>query len=189
MRPQYNVTRSSLADQTEILELLSQAKRENLSLEERDKYGFIQGAIDAKLLTKFQSELGVYIIRDKNEIVAAGFTSKVGILDEGPIAIAAATVFSKERDLQPAEVFQYGPVVVKRGFKGKGLLTQLLLFLCSEVGGNFKKGLAFVEEANKVSLAIHRHYFEQEWGTFTFNERLYYIFLFDPKDLIEKYKM
>lgn len=187
MRTEYNITRSTLADQGQLLLLINQAKRENLTIEERAKYGFIQGAFDIQLLSKFQEDLGVYVIKIENEIVAAGFTSRVGVINEGPIAIAATKVFNEDDKLKPGDVFQYGPVIVKRGFEGRGLLTQLLLYLCSEVGCTFKRGLAFVEENNIVSLNIHKHYFDQEWGTFTFRERLYYIFLFDPKILLRKY--
>ncbi len=186
-REEFKILKSGENDIPEILALLKEARGDGLTTEERAKQGFVQGTIDNDLLIKFQNELGVYVVKKNDEIAAVAFTSKVGITQQGPIVEAARTILNKFKDLSADDIFQYGPVVVKPEFKGKGLLTQLLLFLCLEIGKNFKKGLAFVEEANRLSLKIHQHYFEKEAATFLYKDRKYHAFLFDPKKLIQKY--
>lgn len=182
-----NISKSTESEQAEILTLLDSAKGNNLTAEERSKQGFIQGRIDAALLNKFQNGLGVYIAKINQEIVAAALTSTVGITSEGPNVEALNTIFGMYKELAPEDIFLYGPVVVKSDSKGKGLLTKMLLYICSAVGKYFKKGLAFVDEGNQLSLAIHRHYFEKETATFLYRDRKYYAFLFDPKVLLVKY--
>jgi len=182
------IIRSGKNDRTEILTLLENAKGDHLTPDERAHSGFIQGNIDEELLEKFQNNLGVYVAKSNNEIAAVAFTSNIGITQQGPIVKASRVVLDMCKDLSSSDIFQYGPVVVKSEFKGKGLLSRLLLFLCSEIGKNYKKGLAFVEDANQLSLNIHRHYFEREFASFQFKERKYYIFLFDPAALLQKYQ-
>jgi len=181
------IARSEEKDNPQILSLLDKAKGDNLTEEEKAQSGFIQGTIDKDLLIKFQNDLGVYVAKELDKITAVAFISRVGTTGEGPIVEASRVVLEKCKDLSASEIFQYGPVIVKPEYKGKGLLTKLLLFLCLEPGKNFKKGLAFVEEANQLSLKIHRHYFQKEFGTFYYKDRKYYIFLFDPEMLLEKY--
>lgn len=182
------ITKATQSDKPQLLALLEEAMAENLTLEQRAKQGFIQGSFDSQLLTRFISELGVYTIRHTHQIVGAAFTSRIDTSIQGPIKKATDTVFKLYSDLSTNDVFLYGPVVINAQFKGKGLLTQLLLSICSEMSKNFSKGLAFVNSDNKRSLAIHLHYFEKETATFFYLNRKYYAFLFDPKRLLQRYK-
>ena len=181
------ISRSTEKDNIKILTLLEEAKNSNLTLEERSKQGFIQGEIDATLLAKFQNGLGVYIAKIDDELAGVAFMSKVGITNEGPIVEAVNTVLNMYKELSAQDIFQYGPVAVNPDFKGKGILTQMLLYICSTVGKDFKKGLAFVDEDNHLSLAIHRRYFEKESTTFLYQKKKYYAFLFNTRTLLEKY--
>jgi len=182
------IIRTGKEDSVEILNLLEGAKGDNLTIEERARYGFVQGAIDEELLEKFQNGLGVFAVRINGEMAAVAFTSKIGITQKGPIVEASRNVLESCRGLSLVDIFQYGPIIVKPEFKGKGLLSHLLVFLCSEIGSDFKKGLAFVEEVNEISLQIHRHYFEKEFGVFLYKDRKYFIFLFNPETLVCKYR-
>lgn len=182
------IIRSDENDKQEISDLLKGAVGDGLTAEQRAKNGFVQGAMDDELLTKFQQGLGVYIVKVNDKTIAAAFTSKIGITAKGPIVEAAQSILNKFKDLTSDDIFQYGPVVVSPDYKGKGVLTQMLLFLCATMGKDFKKGMAFVEEANQLSLDIHHHYFGEEETTFIYNERKYYVFLFDPQFLLQKYK-
>lgn len=181
------IVKTTAADQNQILSLLNSAKGEGLSTAERAKSGFVQGRMDADLVTKFQADLGVYAVKDNENLIAVAFASRVGITDKGPIVLASEQVLQKMDTLKASDIFQYGPVVVASQYKGKGLLTALLLHLCSLFQNDFKKGLAFVEEANALSMNIHTHYFGEPFDTFRFQDRKYYTFLFDPKVLLEKY--
>lgn len=185
---QNTIVKTTAADLDSILELLNGAKGEGLSAEERAKSGFVQGRMDAEIVTAFQGDLGVYAVKEKDNLLAVAFASRVGITEKGPIVLAAQQVLQKTDTLKATDIFQYGPVVVDPKNKGKGLLTDLLLHLCDLFYKDFKKGLAFVEEANTLSMNIHTHYFGEPFDTFMFQDRKYYTFLFDPKALLEKYK-
>lgn len=187
MKTSLKISRSTENDQVAILNLLEKSKGTNLNNEEQSKQGFVQGVMTKSLLTKFQNDLGVYTIKDEKDIVAVVFTSKPGITKGGPIVEALNLILKEHKDLSANDIFQYGPVAIEPNFKGRGLLTQMLLYICRNIGSDFKHGLAFVDAENKLSLTIHRHYFTRETTTFCYNDRKYYVFLFDPKTIVSKY--
>lgn len=176
------IIRSVSADIPRILELLQSAKKENISAEERKKTGFIQGKIDENVLATMQHDLGVFIAKHDTEIIGVACSSSFGLFPSGPIVMAGQYALNHTPVLHPEDIFQYGPVVVHADWRKKGILRQLLSYTCRQHSQRFQKGLAFVEEENALSLSIHRHYFHEDIGSFTFGGAKYYVFLFNPKD-------
>ena len=183
----FEVSRSTEEDQSSILNLLERSKGLNLSKEERAKHGFVQGTMDKSLLTAFQNGLGVYIIKENQKVIAVAFASKAGIMDKGPIVEAMNVVRNEFEGLPASNIFLYGPVAVDADFKGLGLLTKMLVCICSDVSKDFERGLAFVDADNKLSASIHQHYFGEATATFLYNNRKYFAFLFDPKEIVSRY--
>lgn len=183
------ISKSERSDLASIVKLLEESRGDNLTEEERAKQGFIQGKMSEEMITQFQDDLGVFVAKDDDDIVGVAFASRVGLIKQGPPHLLVETLFEECVDLTAENMFLYGPVVVRADYKGKGILTRLLSSLCSELHHKFQKGAAFVEEANQLSLNIHRHYFEKEVTSFMYDNRKYYIFLLDPKTLLQKYKL
>ncbi len=183
------ISKSERCDSAGIFKLLEESRGDNLTEEERAKQGFIQGKMSEEMITQFQDDLGVFVAKDDDDIVGVAFASRAGLVKQGPPLLLVETLFKERVDLTTENLFLYGPVVVRADYKGKGILTRLLTFLCSELHHEFKNGTAFVEEVNQLSLNIHRHYFEKDVTSFMYDNRKYYIFLLDPKTLLQKYKL
>lgn len=181
------VSKSTEEDQNAILTLLEKSKGLNLSKEERAKQGFVQGVMDKGLLTAFQNGLGVYIIKENQKVIAFAFASKAGIMEKGPIVEAMNVVRNELEGLSTSNIFLYGPVAVEAAFKGLGLLTKMLVRICTDVSKDFEWGLAFVDAENLLSTSIHEHYFGEATATFLYDNRKYFAYLFDPKVIIANY--
>jgi len=184
------IDRSNENDRPAILWLMNEARGDDLSEDERAKQGFVQGQMDESLLSRFQFGSGVFVARDGTTL--AGFcmtsTSALALAAGGPSAEMVKAIAKKMPEMPLDQIFLNGPVAVDRRYKGKGLLTRLLVHVCNELRTQFKLGVLFVEYANSKSLAIHRHYPMDESTTFTFNGRSYAVFTFAPDNVINHYR-
>lgn len=180
------ISRSGPSDRPAILALLAEARGDDLSTEERAERGFVQGRMDEQILADFQAATGVFAAWDGDRLVGVAATSLPSMPHEGPPAAMVRAL----RTVLPAEVqaklFLYGPVAVDRTYQGRGILTQLLLQVCTELH-DFTLGAAFVESVNRKSMAVHRHYSMNEITGFTVNGRSYVVFTFAPEDVRARY--
>ncbi|MCS3424403.1 GNAT superfamily N-acetyltransferase [Rahnella sp. BIGb0603] len=185
------ITKSDHHDIAEILSILSGSRGDNLTAQQRGEEGFTQGTMDAELLAKFQSGSGVFVSRDEHEgqpvITGVAMTTRGSLAKHGPAqaaynAILASGVATAE------QIFLYGPVSVRKAYRGTGLLTKLLLHICDALKEDFALGVAFVDKENHKSLLIHRHYPMTEAGEFSLNGREYVIFSFEPRHVLAFYQ-
>lgn len=143
------ITRSGAADRPAILQLVSEARGDDLSNEERAEQGFIQGNIDESLIARFQAGSGVFVARKGSDLVGFAMTSLPGAVSNGPPAFSITATRDALPEIPKAELFLYGPATVGRKYQGHGIMTQLLTHVCMEMRQQYKLGIAFVEQANK----------------------------------------
>lgn len=171
--------RSGPQDREAILALMAASRGDGLSVQERAERGFVQGRMDADVLTRFQEGTGVFIAEETGRLAGFAMTSEPGAVASGPPRLALDALSGAQA---PGRLFLYGPAAVDPGFQGRGVLTMLLTALSRELRDRFDLGVAFVEAANAKSLAVHRHYGMTAAATFVFDGRDYFVFTFDPAE-------
>ncbi|MRT05036.1 GNAT family N-acetyltransferase [Ewingella americana] len=181
------IIKSGHADAQAILQILSESKGENLTPEQRASEGFTQGNMDESLLKTFQDGVGVFICKEQGEIAGVAMTS-LGKQAKQGVAQATYNAVVSNGKVPAEQIFLYGPVSVRWEFRGKGILTQLLVHICETLQHRFALGVAFVDKENQKSLAIHRHYPMTEFDTISLNRREYVIFTFEPSRVLAFYK-
>lgn len=133
----------------------------------------------AEILSRFQAGTGVFIAEEGDELAGFAMTSEPGEAQGGP-ARAAIDAVRATPDGDAERLFLYGPAAVDARFQGRSVLTMLLAAFSRELEGRFDRGVAFVELANRKSLAVHRHYGMAESTRFRYDERDYAVFTFAP---------
>lgn len=181
------IIKSGKEDIDDILTLLGEAKGDNLSSEEKAREGFIQGNINRDMILHFQSDPGIFIAKSSDQTAGVAIVSRGEPCKQGPAAELYRTVLNNTPGLTGNELFLYGPVTVKKEYRGQGILTLLLKQVCLELQDDFKLGAAFVDQTNEKSLQIHRHYPMDESGYFYFNEKKYSVFTFAPSSVLRFY--
>jgi len=186
-----NITRSNATDVQDILQILGESKGENLNAKQRAEQGFTQGSMDETLLKTFLAGTGVFVCKENIEgktITAGVAMTTLGKRAKHGVAQAAYNAVVNSGQTTPEQIFLYGPVSVRQAFRGKGILTQLLIHICQTLQDEFTLGVAFVDEENQKSLTIHRHYPMTEFGSITLNGRRYFIFTFEPRTVLSFYQ-
>jgi GNAT superfamily N-acetyltransferase len=161
---------------------MEQARGQGLSDEQRAKRGFVQGVMDDATLIRVESGTGVFVAVEDGRLAGFAMTARPGMVQSGPplLAVQAAQAAAGN-----CRLFMYGPAAVDPHFQGRGVLTSLLKTLCAVLRDDFDLGIAFVEDANQKSLAVHRHYGMTEVPGFTFEKRKYHVFTFHPAELAD----
>jgi GNAT superfamily N-acetyltransferase len=171
------VRRSEQNDRAAILRLMAAARGDGLSPQERAERGFVQGTMDEAVLARFEAGTGVFLAEEDGRLAGFAMTSDTVAVPDGPPrrAVEAARAVVGDR-----RIFLYGPAAVDPDFQGRGVLSLLLRYLSEQLGDRFDLGVAFVEDANRKSLAVHRHYGMSEVPGFSIGERAYHVFTFEP---------
>ena len=181
------LSRATAQDRPAILALIAQARGDDLSSAQRTCQGFVQGHLDDDVISRFQAESGVFVAYQGQKLAGVAMTSWATGAVDGLPALCVTAVHEAMPQLPTAQLFLYGPVAVDRHCQGQGILTQLLLQVCTELQSSFYLGIAFVELSNQKSLDIHRHYPMTETAHITFNERHYAVFTFAPEQVLKHY--
>lgn len=186
-----NISKSDGNDVQEILQMLSESKGENLTAEQRAQEGFTQGTMDEAMLKKFQTGSGVFVSKERvdgHPVITGMAMTTLGKLAKNGAAQAAYQAALSSTQATEEQIFLYGPVTVRQAFRGKGILTQLLIHICQSLKASFRLGVAFVDKENHKSLLIHRHYPMTELGDFELNGRSYTTFTFEPERVLAFYQ-
>lgn len=179
--------RSYADDRPAILALMDEARGRDLSDAERAQQGFVQGRMDESSLTRLQAGTGVFVARDGATLVGFAMTSAAHSA-KNDLAVEMLRIAAQaESEVQPEKTFLYGPVAVDRRYQGQGLLTRLLIHVCTELRTQFKLGVLFIDRANHKSLTIHREYLMDERSGFEFKGRSYVVFTFSPAAILDHY--
>jgi len=180
--------RSNENDRPAILELMDEARGQDLNDDERAQAGFVQGQMDESLLVRFQSGPGVFVAREGSALAGFCMTSIPGMAGGGPPAETTRAVVQALPELSLDHLFLYGPVAVSRRYQGQGVLTPLLIRVCNELRSRFELGALFVELGNQKSLSVHRHYPMKESTMFMFKDRSCVVFTFAPNDVVNHFR-
>jgi GNAT superfamily N-acetyltransferase len=186
-----NISKSDSSDAREILQMLGESKGENLTPQQRAEEGFTQGSMDEAMLKNFQAGSGVFVSKAQasdNTVITGVAMTVPGRLAKHGTAQAAYNIVLESGQVTADQIFLYGPVTVRQAFRGKGILTQLLIHICQALKDQYSLGIAFVDKENHKSLLIHRHYPMKEPGSFELNGRSYAIFTFAPATVLAFYQ-
>lgn len=162
---------------------MNNARGDGLSPEERAKRGFVQGRMDESTLAKFEAGPGVFLAHEDGVLAGFAMTSDTSTFRGGP---PKETVDAARAELGDRRMFMYGPAAVDSRLQGRGVLTSLLTAVSRTLQNRFELGIAFVEDANRKSLAVHRHYGMTEVPGFEFDGRDYHVFAFAPSLFTER---
>jgi ribosomal protein S18 acetylase RimI-like enzyme len=137
---------------------------------------FAQGTMDETILARLELGPGVFVAERDGTLAGFVMTSEPAAVHEGPpkLALDAARAAVGERRL-----VMYGPGAVDPNFQGRGVVTSLLRTVSAQLRDQFDIGVLFIEDANRKSLAVHRHYGMTEVPGFTVSARDYHVFAFD----------
>lgn len=129
------IERSNANDHRAILKLMDESRGEHLSAEERARQGFVQGHMDEALLIRIQAELGVFVARDGSTLAGFVVASKASTAGNA-LATKTANIAAQASGIPLDKIYLHGPVAIDRRYQGQGLLTQLLVYVCSELQGS-----------------------------------------------------
>ncbi|WP_188316487.1 GNAT family N-acetyltransferase [Solihabitans fulvus] len=152
------VRQSRPEDRETILGLIESNSREALTEQDRDAYGFVQGDFTASSLAALEADTGVVVVEVSGKVVGFAGTSQNLAAGNGPLAellgqLDQLTLHGRPvSELRPAV---YGPVVVDRAYRGKGLLRSLFEGVLGVLAGKADVGVLFVEDSNRHSMAVH----------------------------------
>lgn len=172
-----DVRRSEPGDRVAILRLMETARGDGLSPQERAERGFVQGTMTEAVLARFEAGTGVFLAEEDGRLAGFAMTSDTAAVPDGP---PRRTLEAARAVVGDRRIFLYGPAAVDPDFQGRGVLSLLLRNLSERLVGGFDLGVAFVEDANRKSLAVHRHYGMSEVPGFSIGERIYHVFTFEP---------
>ena len=156
-----------------IITLMQANKRENLSVEEQRRHGFVQGNMTQSAMIERIHALGVDVAVDKGLVVAAALTTRIGeSAMPGPLGAALEVA---PPGLYPGQFYFYGPAVVDVAYRGQHLLTRILDAQFGRLSACFSQVAAFIDEGNPVSMAAHIRLGFEDIGQFFFKDRSYHL--------------
>lgn len=171
------IRRSDTHDQPAILALMDAARGDGLSTQERSERGFVQGVMTLETIAVLQEGPGIFVAVEDG--VLAGFVmSSIPESTRNVAAKTAVSVAAGELDDPSLRLFLYGPAVVSPDFQGRGILSQLLVRMCTDLASSFDVGVAMVEAVNKKSMAVHSHYGMRRSAPYDVEGRQYFAFSF-----------
>jgi N-acetylglutamate synthase and related acetyltransferases len=151
-----------------IIELIDRNRAEQLSEQQRATAGFVQGRWNIDTLQQLLAGPGMFIAEVDGIRAGVALSSSPGAVTTGP---AGRTNELAADHFGDTGYFLYGPVVVDADFRGQGVLRHLVDRLLGDAAAHYRIAVAFVEQANTNSLAVHQHLGWQTFATFDLAER------------------
>ncbi|MCP2169871.1 GNAT family N-acetyltransferase [Goodfellowiella coeruleoviolacea] len=146
------------ADRQRLLDLLAANSRDALSEAEQESYGFVQPGLGEDTLAAMESDTGIVVAEVAGQVVGFVGTARHAAATTGPLAALLAELDYLRFNGRPVTEQRYafyGPIVVDRAFRGKGLARLLFGGARQVLAGHADVGLLFVEDSNRHSLAVH----------------------------------
>lgn len=178
------ITKATAADIESIISILNDAKGENLSLEEREKEGFLQGNFTEEFVSRSILTTGFFLAKDGGSIAGlCGTFVEKDVRGDNPTEAAFQFVLKNDLSLKKEDIVTYGPIVVRKDYHGRGIFNLLINRIIEELKPKYQIALSFVDDNNHKSLAVHRHYHIREAGVFIFQNKKYHAFCIDLQQL------
>jgi GNAT superfamily N-acetyltransferase len=151
------------ADFRWIVDLIDRHRGEDLTAQQRSRQGFVQGHWDVPTLRRLAAGPGIVLAEVDGKPAGVAISSAPGAVATGPASRVNELAAQRFR---PAAYFLYGPVVVDDPFRGQGVLRALDARLFAGAAGHYQVGVAFIEDSNAASLAVHDRLGWQAFATF-----------------------
>nr|WP_162933246.1 hypothetical protein [Corynebacterium lactis] len=166
------VRRLTAADTDWAAAIFAANARDNLTEEQQRTGGFVQGRIDADMISgRVAGPASVVALAD-GVGVGVVLTAGADEYKQGPPGLAVEAA----REAGLTDFFLYGPGVVDAGHRGRGVLRamkdEVIRLAASEEAG-YRWAVGFVEHTNEASMAAHAKTGWQSVATFEFKGRPY----------------
>ena len=146
------------SDAPALAELANQYTYQQLAETERQG-GFLTGSFSAPALRAMLASVPGQVAYHGPELAGFVVNSKLAPSQYGPlvqeIMRQLPTLVYQQRALATYRWFFYGPVLVRKAYRGQGLLRQLFEASRRTLAGHFDLGIAFIATENEVSLRVH----------------------------------
>ena len=168
-------------DAPALAELANQYTYQQLSETERQN-GFLTGSFSAPALHAMLASVPGQVAHHGPELAGFVVNSKLAPSQYGPlvqeiIRRLPALVYQR-RALATYRWFFYGPVLVRKAYRGQGLLRQLFEASRRTLAGHFDLGIAFIATENEASLQVHQSLGLTVVGEVSVEGRAYAILVF-----------
>lgn len=152
------IRRARPEDAHPLSELLEANTKENLTAEEREA-GFITGGGPPEnALAAMAEDPGFVVAVDGTDVIGCIGASRFDLHEGGVVEImtdACAEADFRGESLSTYRTFLYGPALVARDYRHRGVLSGMFEKLVEIVTEEFEVGLAWVAEENQTSHAVH----------------------------------
>ncbi|PKV50271.1 hypothetical protein ATE84_2326 [Aquimarina sp. MAR_2010_214] len=174
------------ADITGILSLQEKNLFSNLTEKERET-GFVTTPFTTNQIREIIKQNGIFIAEnDDNGIVAYAFAGNWKYFEQWEIFNVMISRFPKlsfeGHPISTENSFQYGPVCIDRGYRGKGLLNLIFEEMRLEFVKKYPISMTFINKVNIISEKAHTK--KLGWkiiDEFEFNNNSYIGLAFDMK--------
>jgi GNAT superfamily N-acetyltransferase len=149
---------ATTTDAPALSDLANQYTFQNLDAAARQQ-GFLTGVFTAPALQAMLASVPGQVAYHGQELAGFVINSKLAPERYPPLvqqisALLPSLVY-QQQPLAKYSWFFYGPVLVRKEYRGQGLLQQLFQATKQELKGTFNLGIAFIAEANAASLHVH----------------------------------
>jgi GNAT superfamily N-acetyltransferase len=149
---------ATAADAQALSDLANQYTFQNLDEAARQQ-GFLTGVFTAPAMQAMVASVPSQVAYQGQELAGFIINSKLPPERYPPlvqqISALLPSLFYRQLPLTEYRWFFYGPVLVRQEHRGQGLLQQLFEANKQELKSRFNLGIAFIAEANAVSLQLH----------------------------------
>lgn len=126
--------------------------RSNLTPEEREE-GFVQGTLTAERLQIWLQGPGSVLAEVDGERAGVVMVTTPDVFTHGP----AEKLAQVATEAGVTDFLMYGPIVIDKPFRGRGLMRELWNAVVREDQGRHERAVLFLETANERSRATHEH--------------------------------
>lgn len=160
-----------------LLDLIDANRADRLTAAQRAEQGFVQGVWSETALQRLSTGPGMLLAEVDGSRAGAALSSPPGGVLDGP---AGRTNELARAAFGPDGYFLYGPVVIDRAFRRRGLLRALSTALLARAAARYPVAVAFVQQDNQASLAAHRVLGWHDLDTFTLDDAREFVVLSLP---------
>ncbi|MFT5235105.1 MAG: hypothetical protein ACI8SK_000280 [Shewanella sp.] len=177
---------AQLDDVEQLQRLESHNINDELGSESQD-HGLDGQAFGANELTHLIEKGCIVIAQDSKEIVGYVIAGPWAFFQTWPVyrhILKQLGQFSVTGvKLTQINSCQYGPIWIKRAYRGQGIFEQLVTTLKGHISTQFSFMLTFIAEDNMASFSAHTNKASmQVLDFFTFDERDYYLLVLDTQE-------
>jgi hypothetical protein len=149
---------ATATDAPALADLANRYTFQNLTEEEREG-GFLTGSFTAAALQAMLTSVPSQVALHDQEVVGFVINSKLAA-EQYPslvkeISALLPSLFYRQLPLTQYQWFFYGPVLIRKEYRGQGLLLELFEANKQELRSRFELGVAFIAEQNSASLQLH----------------------------------